>query len=134
SVGYVVQLANEKISIPPTYRDTILEFADHFKSCGITQPLSLLRGIQAAYDANPEIPREVLSEEGIHLPNGRLLPRLQLKRGKKITILGDTCDPSSIAPIARGSDVLVHEATNAYLPELDSSLKSSDTYEVIEHR
>jgi ribonuclease Z len=134
SVGYVVQLANEKISIPQTYRDTILEFSDHFKSCGINQPLSLLRGIQNNYDADPEIPKEVLSEEGIHLPNGRLLPRLQLKRGKKITILGDTCDPSHIASIARGSDVLVHEATNAYLPELDSSLKESDTYEVIEHR
>ncbi|RPA82203.1 hypothetical protein BJ508DRAFT_238272 [Ascobolus immersus RN42] len=134
SVGYVIQLAPQKQTIPPTYKDTLLEFSDHFKSVGIKQPLSLLRDVQAGWEPREDVPKEVVSEEGIHLPNGRVLPRLGMKRGRKITILGDTCDPSPLTEIARGSDVLVHEATNAFLPDLDTSLKATDTYEVIEHR
>ena len=39
----------------------------------------------------------------------------------QVVICGDTADASALGPLARDCDVLVHEATNAYLPHLDGA-------------
>ena len=83
-------------------------------------------------------PMSVLSRlqqgESVQLPDGTLLRGPPRRMGRKIAILGDTCDPSPIASLAMGADLLIHEATNAHLPGIDPDTKESDTYESVEER
>ena len=46
----------------------------------------------------------------------------------------DTHDPSPILPLANGADLLIHEATNAYLRGVDPFTRDEDTEENVEAR
>ncbi|KAH7330566.1 beta-lactamase-like protein [Rhizoctonia solani] len=67
-------------------------------------------------------PRSLLGQllrtrEPIVLPDGAVLtpPPLSIP-GRKLVILGDTCDPWAMKDLSMGASLLVHEATNAYIP------------------
>src|SRR5690606_27245737 len=49
-----------------------------------------------------------------------------------IAVLGDTYDATGMIELMTGEgrtcNVLVHEATNAFLPDIDPDTKTSDTY------
>ncbi|KAI5830551.1 Metallo-hydrolase/oxidoreductase [Schizophyllum commune Tattone D] len=111
-VGYVVQEAPVPGKMDPKL------YVPHIKRTGA--PMSLLASLQRG--------------ESVTLPDGTTLTGPARRPGRKIAILGDTYDPSPIAPIAADVDLLIHEATNAHLPGVDPATKAEDTYETVEAR
>ncbi|KAG6831398.1 hypothetical protein H0H92_011000 [Tricholoma furcatifolium] len=78
--------------------------------------------------------RRLQQGESVELSDGTVLHGPPRRKGRKLAILGDTCDPSPIIPLAIDADLLIHEATNAHLPGIDPTTKDSDTYETVEVR
>lgn len=78
--------------------------------------------------------RRLQQGEAVELSDGTILQGPPRRKGRKIVILGDTFDPSSITSLAMDADLLIHEATNAHLPGIDGATKELDTYESVEAR
>jgi len=80
------------------------------------------------------LPKSILSQiqkgQIIILPTGELLRPPPTRPGRKVVILGDTYDPSKLIPISQSANVVVHEATNAYIPDLDGAM----SFEWVEQR
>ncbi|KAH9006888.1 beta-lactamase-like protein [Lactarius hatsudake] len=104
-VGYVITEAPVPGKIDPK------QYVPHLKRTGT--PMSAMRRLQEG--------------ESVQLSDGT-------RPGRKITILGDTYDPNPIARLATSTDVLIHEATNAHLPDIDPETKYSDTHDIVEQR
>ncbi|KAH8830436.1 beta-lactamase-like protein [Flagelloscypha sp. PMI_526] len=85
-------------------------------------PMSVLRNLQ--------------NGEDVTLDDGTILSAPPRRPGRKVVILGDTFDPSPIASLADGADVIIHEATNAHLPHIPRYFKpgDTDTYDSVEER
>jgi ribonuclease Z len=111
-VGYVVREAAIPGKIDPQ------QYIPHLKRTGA--PMSTMRRLQQG--------------EAVELSDGTILQGPPKRPGRKLAILGDTYDPGPIAELAMHADVLVHEATNAHLPGIDSETKASDTYSIVEER
>ncbi|BGP25569.1 hypothetical protein JCM10295v2_004497 [Rhodotorula toruloides] len=117
-IGYFLSEAPRPLPIQPSL------FIPHLRNPtnaaalaaeGIKNPLSLLSLIQT-------------ERKSVTLADGTVLepPALDPNGGRKIVILGDTYDASAMLPLVNPDnddlvDVVVHEATNAFLPDLDDS-------------
>ena len=79
---------------------------------GYADPMKLMKAFKVMRPADT-----FLFPDGTELRGDRAVapPR----RGRKVVVCGDTCDAGALAAAAQGADLLVHEATNAYLPGLD---------------
>eukprot|EP00293_Proteomonas_sulcata_P021035 CAMPEP_0184316370 /NCGR_PEP_ID=MMETSP1049-20130417/89619_1 /TAXON_ID=77928 /ORGANISM="Proteomonas sulcata, Strain CCMP704" /LENGTH=209 /DNA_ID=CAMNT_0026635311 /DNA_START=240 /DNA_END=869 /DNA_ORIENTATION=- len=62
-------------------------------------------------------------DETFTMPDGEVIRGSDIltpaRPGRKVVILGDTCDAQEMVPMAQEADVVVHEATNAWIPFLD---------------
>lgn len=112
-VGYVVEEMHVPGKIDPQM------YIPHLKRTNT--PLSVLGQLQRG--------------ETVTLNDGTELKGPERRPGRKVVILGDTYDAgAAMAELAMDADVLVHEATNAHLPGIDSHTKAEDTYEIVEER
>ncbi|KAK6525378.1 hypothetical protein TWF694_005517 [Orbilia ellipsospora] len=126
-LGYILTEPPLPGKVTPDYKDKIMANKEALIKSGVKNPMSLLSKVTA------------LSEgEVIELPDGNKLTRPEERRGRKIAILGDTYDPSPIAGLAHGSDVLIHEATNAFLGDIlgkeSGEYKEGETYEDVKKK
>jgi len=111
SVGYVVQ---ERPFPGKLTSDLVKVYFEHIKSHGL--PKNTLSQIQ--------------NGATVMLPTGETLLPPPPRPGRKIVILGDTSDPSRLIPLSQNANVIVHEATNAFIPHLDKDA----TYDSIKER
>ncbi|KAK6498478.1 hypothetical protein TWF481_011069 [Arthrobotrys musiformis] len=126
-LGYVLTEPALPGKITPDYQKKILANKAALVKSGVKNPMSLLSKVTALGEG-----------EFIDLPGGERLGRPPARKGRKITVLGDTCDSSPIADLARGSDVLIHEATNAFLGDKlgkeSKEYKEGETYEDVKKK
>ncbi|KAK4054072.1 hypothetical protein OIV83_001097 [Microbotryomycetes sp. JL201] len=111
-LGYVFQEQPRPVPLDPA------KYVPHLKNPtnaaalagqGIANPMSVLSRITR-------------DRETITLLDGTVLePPPMGASGRKLVILGDTYDASGCASLAQDADVVVHESTNAYLPDIDES-------------
>ncbi|GAA5844139.1 hypothetical protein JCM3766R1_003269 [Sporobolomyces carnicolor] len=149
-LGYLLVEAPRPLPIVPSLyipHLTLPENASQLKAQGISNPLTLMSTLQS-------------SRRSITLPNGTVLEPPGIGgRGRRILVLGDTYDATPILPLIdnlssdlghpnsrehadddrlkRESllDLVVHESTNAYLPDHDPSqsrLKKPDNATTLE--
>ncbi|KAK6360866.1 hypothetical protein TWF730_006982 [Orbilia blumenaviensis] len=126
-LGFVLTEPPLPGKITPDYREKLMANKEALVKSGVKNPMSLLSKVTA------------LEEGGyIDLPDGDRLVKPADRRGRKITVLGDTCDPSPITDLAMGSDVLIHEATNAFLGDKlgkeSKEYKEGETYEDVKKK
>lgn len=112
SVGYVVDEAPIRGKIDPKL------YIPHLERTG----------------TDKKVMREIQKGQTVTLADGTVLEGPPREPGRKVVILGDTHDPSPMEELAKEGDLIIHEATNAHVPGVDSRTKGEDTYDSVEER
>lgn len=112
-VGYVVEEENK----PGRLRNDLVEPVvqrniDGLRSAGMKAPMKVMGII-----------KDLPLGGKYTFPDGTVLTQEEVveppRKGRKIVICGDTADARAISGLAQEADVLVHEATNAFLSGID---------------
>lgn len=120
-VGYVVDEQNK----PGRLRSDLVE------------PIAK-RNIKALKESGMKTPMKIMAtikdlpKGGSYtFPDGTVVKQEEVveppRKGRKVVICGDTADSRAIAGLAQGADVLVHEATNAFLSGIDKDTSKAET-------
>lgn len=88
--GYVIERRNPNVQINPQKAKELGVLPHYLKHLKNGKPVLSING-------STIFPKDVISN--------------YKESSKKIIILGDTCDPRSLLPIAKDADLLIHEAT-----------------------
>lgn len=99
-------------------RDAVEKNKDGLRQAGMKDPNMVYKLLK-----NLKINETYTLPDGTQLSGSDILdpPR----PGRKIVIMGDTCTGEHMIPLAKDADVVIHEATNAYFPEMDGGRFSS---------
>jgi ribonuclease Z len=119
-LGYVVEEQPRRLPIDPSlYVPHLTRNTAALALIGIKNPISLLSKITR-------------DRESITLPDGTVLePPAMGGKGRKVVILGDTYDATRMSELCLDADVVIHEATNAFMPTLDPAQAPADPTAVV---
>mmetsp|Transcript_33771 Transcript_33771/g.39107 ORF Transcript_33771/g.39107 Transcript_33771/m.39107 type:complete len:217 (+) Transcript_33771:119-769(+) len=113
-VGYVIKEPSRQGRLRPELVEPIIKRnAAALRESGMAHPMKVMAKIKN------------LPDGGIYtFPDGTEINQKDVleepRKGRKIVVCGDTADCRAIEDLAKNADVLIHEATNAFIPGFDS--------------
>lgn len=119
-VGFVVQEASRpgrlnRELVEPIVRRNV----DALRASGFAIPMKAMAVIK---DLEPGSSFTFPDGTVVHQSDAVMAPR----QGRKVVICGDTSDASALAGLAHDADLVVHEATNAFLHGIDAGTTPAD--------
>eukprot|EP00638_Chattonella_subsalsa_P009308 CAMPEP_0117743804 /NCGR_PEP_ID=MMETSP0947-20121206/6365_1 /TAXON_ID=44440 /ORGANISM="Chattonella subsalsa, Strain CCMP2191" /LENGTH=576 /DNA_ID=CAMNT_0005560599 /DNA_START=188 /DNA_END=1918 /DNA_ORIENTATION=+ len=126
-VGYCVEEASRSGQLQPELvLPHLMRNTKALKEAGHRDPMKLMKTF-----------KNLGADQSFEFPDGTVITGAEVvtapRRGRKVVICGDTCDASRLAPVAKGADVVVHEATNAHLTPWDQGTYESTEQNAIAH-
>lgn len=128
-VGFVIK---EKDPVPTLDVDKVAALVEANKE--ELQKLKVQQGRRpSSYKEYYAVLKSLSHDESFTFPDGSVVRgkdiHLPARKGRKVVIMGDTCDGSGIRSIAMDADMLIHEATKAHIPLLTeySGTSTQDT-------
>lgn len=117
-VGYVICESQRPGKLRHEYVEPIVRRnAEALKAAGFTIPMKAMAVI-----------KDLPPHSAFTFPDGTVVQQKDAveppRAGRKVVICGDTADSSALSKLAQNADVLVHEATNAYLQGVDNKMTS----------